>query len=78
MVAFRILGNLSAPGLLAWYSDGTFSEPRRVIMIVVFSSWVKILENLVLSDENCVSKYVIKNHVQGAQYCIRLIQYQHQ
>jgi hypothetical protein len=53
VVAFRILVKFSTPGLLAWESDGNFSEPRRIMMIVVLSSWVKLLENLVLGDEKC-------------------------
>ena len=73
MVAFRILGKFSSPGLLAWESDGTFSEPHRVMVIVMFSFWDNLLENLVLGDEKGFSKFVIKNHFQNAQNCITLI-----
>lgn len=66
------------PGLLAWESGGTLSERRRTMAIVVFSSWVKLLENLVLGDGMCVSKFVIKNHVQNAQHYITLTRYQDQ
>ena len=46
--------------------------------IVVFSSWTKLLDNLVLGDGKCVSKFVIKNHVQNAQHYTTLIRYQDQ
>jgi hypothetical protein len=48
------------------------------MVIVVFSSWVKVIENLVLGGEKYASKSVIKSPFQNTQNYGILMGYQHQ